>query len=87
MIIIVPVVAFWFCLAGYIALSLDGVLMQQETAFRFFHNFPFSKMPHTNGLLLGILTVALILLTLAAVPHRRFEHHERKVVTQKIDAE
>jgi hypothetical protein len=71
MVIIVPVVLFWFCIAAYIALSLDGVLLQQQTAFRFFHDFPFDKMPHTNGLLLGILTMALIFLTLAAIPSHR----------------
>lgn len=59
------IVAFWFGIAGYIALSLDGVIMGQSLVLAYLHNVPFNALPITNGLLLGIATMAAVFLTLA----------------------
>ena len=71
MAIVAVVVLFWVALAGYVALSVDGVL-RQNPVVAYLHNVPFMTMPTTNGLLLGFLTIGLIFFTLAALP---VHHH------------
>ena len=65
MIKVMLVLLFWMGVAGYISLSLDGVIMGQSLVTEYLRNVPFKTLPTTNGMLLGILAMAAVFFSLA----------------------